>query len=537
MTLHNEKGPATNGAQSQTYCHHSNLKHNVFQDVPQAENTDSIKQDFETLKARAEKLRKDSSPEEINTIIQDCAGIGVIARRRVLEIIKKKTDIPLGNLEKAQIEFSGGVEPNHLSSAHSVLSKLGYENILATVTHVWAWDRRGIWRAIPDRELKQLVQSALEEQGEAVMRALVDGVTDVLKSEIFRTEHEWNRSQDTINVVNGELHRNKSAWELRPHDREHFLTTQIPVIYNPEATCPRFSQFLQEIFRGDPDATAKAQALLEMIGYTLACHARYERFALLIGAGANGKSVVLEVIRLLVGRDNVAAVQPSQMGNKFQRAHLHLKLANLVTEIAEGSEIADAELKAIVSGELTTVEHKHQTPFDFSPYATCWFGANHMPHTRDFSDALFRRALVIPFNQTFKAGGNADPHLKNKLEMELSGILNLALKAYGDVIQRGSFTDPDSCLRAKEEWRIEADQVAQFLGDRCEMVADARTSSAELYLAYKLWTEDAGITRRLNRKNFTNRVQRRGGQLCKGSGGKRMIAGVRLKSMVEEDDF
>ena len=292
---------------------------------------------------------------------------------------------------------------------------------------------------------------------------------------------------------------------------------------------------MQEIFEGDTDSEAKAQALLEMIGYSLTSDARYERFALLIGSGANGKSVVMEVIRLLVGRENVTAVQPSQFDNKFQRAHLHLKLVNLVTEIPEGGEIADAELKAIVSGELTTAEHKNQPPFDFRPYATCWFGTNHMPHTRDFSDALFRRALVMPFNRTFKAGKNADPNLKEKLAGELSGVLNLALQAYGEVLKRGSFTDPECCLRAKEEWRLEADQVAQFIGERCEMLPDARIESGNLYFAYKNWADDAGIMRRLNRKNFTNRVQRCGGQPCKGSGGVRMIAGVRVKSMVEGD--
>ena len=61
-----------------------------------------------------------------------------------------------------------------------------------------------------------------------------------------------------------------------------------------------------------------------------------------------------------------------------------MKLANLVTEIAEGAVMADAELKAITSGELTTAEHKNKDPFDFQPFSTCWFGTNHMPHTRDF---------------------------------------------------------------------------------------------------------------------------------------------------------
>jgi putative DNA primase/helicase len=83
--------------------------------------------------------------------------------------------------------------------------------------------------------------------------------------------------------------------------------------------------------------------------------------------------------------------------------------------------MADAEIKAITSGELITAEHKNKPPFDFSPFATCWFGTNHMPHTRDFSDALFRRALILTFNRVF-AEHERDPKLKEKLIAELEGI-------------------------------------------------------------------------------------------------------------------
>jgi putative DNA primase/helicase len=38
-----------------------------------------------------------------------------------------------------------------------------------------------------------------------------------------------------------------------------------------------------------------------------------------------------------------------------------------------------------------TVEHKMQAPFDFKPFCTLWIGTNHIPTTRDFSDAIFRR--------------------------------------------------------------------------------------------------------------------------------------------------
>lgn len=420
------------------------------------------------------------------------------------------------------------LETDDLHYARKTIDHIGYENLISTNTHIWLWNDAGVWKTAPDRQIKQHVQNTLEYFNCEISRSLVDSVTDILKTEIYAPEHIWNINSDVINVANGELHWNGAQWELKPHCSENYSTTQIPVIYDTQADCPRFKQFINEIFEGDLDSKYKATALMEMIGYTLISKARFERFALLIGSGANGKSVVLEVITAMLGADNVCAVQPSQLSNKFQRAHLHLKLANLVTEIAEGGTIADAELKSITSGELITAEHKNKDPFDFKPFCTCWFGTNHLPHTRDFSDALFRRALVIPFNRQFK-GKDADPHLKDKLIDELSGIMNLALQAFGDVLKRGTFTEPQSCLDAKQEWRIEADQVAQFIEDRCVLEpAHAGIESAALYTEYKSWADDAGIKYGLGHKNFTNRLVRLGCAKHKGTGGKRLIKGIRI---------
>lgn len=445
----------------------------------------------------------------------------------------KKAGVGITRLDKAIADRrteTGEIspEPDHLELAREVIDHIGADNLLGTVAHVWRWHNSGVWRPVPDRAIKQDVQRSLENNGRQVFRGTVDAIADVLKTETHAHEHRWDVNHDAVNVLNGELHWNGTEWELLPHCREHYRTTQIPVIYDPDADCPRFTKFLTEIFEGDTDGAEKALAVLEMIGYTLVSHANFERFALLIGPGANGKSVVMEVVRALVGRENVAAVQPSQFGNKFQRAHLHLKLANLVTELAEGGEIADAELKSITSGELTTAEHKGKDPFDFCPFCTCWFGANHMPHTRDFSDALFRRALVIPFNRVFKAGVDANPHLKTELLEELPGIMNLALQAFGEVVKREKFTEPQSCLTAKQEWKLEADQAAQFAADKCVIEADTAIESGVLYSEYKFWADEAGISRKLSQKNFTRRIERLGGKAYKGTGGKRMISGIRL---------
>jgi putative DNA primase/helicase len=358
---------------------------------------------------------------------------------------------------------------------------------------------------------------------------VVDSILDLLKTEIFKTGQQFDAQHRLINVLNGELHYHNGLWVLQKHCREHYLTTQLPVARTPKAKAPRFTQFLDEVFRDDEDKRQKATIVLEAIGYSLLAYCAYEKVFLLIGPGANGKSVLMATVEALVGANQVAAVQPSQFENRFQRAHLHRKLVNLVTEIAEGHEIADAQLKAIVSGELTTAEHKHKPPFDFHPFATCWFGTNHLPHTRDFSDALFRRAIILTFNRTFSEE-EQDKHLKEKLAAGLPGILNMALEALAGVFERGEFTRAKSSDKAKEEWRINCDHVAQFTEECCTIGPYLSIQSGTLFRVYDMWAQWVGIKPRhiLNQKNFTGRLVRKGVKPYKGSHGARMLVNIDL---------
>ena len=432
-------------------------------------------------------------------------------------------------LEKSmkQTRTDTGAAVNHLTLAREIVAFYGAENVVHTNAFIWRWNDGGVWCALDDREIKQVIHKKAENALEDPTKTIIDSVLDLTKTEIFKPSHNWDVDQTTINCLNGELSWTGSEWEFQPHCREHYRTTQIPVAYDKTAGAPRFEQFLMEVFDGDHDGDQKQILICEAIGYTLLSSTKFEKFFLLIGPGANGKSVLMDVVAELIGFQNVAAVQPSQFENRFQRAHLNNKLMNCVTELAQGAEIHDAQLKAIVSGEITTAEHKHKSPFDFQPYATCWFGSNHMPHTRDFSDALFRRAIIIPFHRVFSEP-QQDKNLKEKLKSELPGILNFALEGIAAVFERGNFTETQSSMDAKKEWRLNADQAAEFAADECRFEFGLEIESKHLYEAYKRWSEDAGIRKTLNRKNFTQRIERLGAEQTRGTGGVRMLAGVDL---------
>jgi len=492
-----------------------------------------VKSTREELTKRIEET--DNFDRLLGPIARDVTQSGLPATYILMlrKSLAKKAGVTVKALEQdaGERKHEGGSSDNsklnHLKIAEQVINRYGIENIIYFGGLIYLWRKKGVWQKVDDQEVKKKIHNIIGDN-ENINQGVINSILSMLQTKAFLPNHRFDIVTNTINCLNGELEWTKEeGWTLKTHNKEHYRTTQIPVVYNPQARAPRFGKFLNEIFAGDKDRILKAALICEILGYTLLSTCLYEIFILLIGPGANGKSVLMRTVESLVGRENVCGVQPSQLDNKFQRAHLHGQLANVVTEIREGYKINDAQIKALASGELTTAEHKHKTPFDFHPFATGWFGTNHMPHTQDFSEALFRRAIIIPFNKIFNQK-EQDKHLIDKLKKELPGILNMALAGLEQVFLRGGFTRTIECEDAKKRWRLECDQAAQFVEDCCEFGPDFYESSKNIYENYQRWAEENGVKGKLNRNNLTTRVCRLGAEQNRGVGGVRILSGVHL---------
>lgn len=407
---------------------------------------------------------------------------------------------------------------SHRQTADTVIADIGRENLIYTSNAFWQWvvdengNPKGLWEIIDDRAIKQLI---LKHTGE-LTAGTVSSILDHIKTKQFKSEFLFNPESNTINCLNGEIRVSETGVTLEPHMRENYRTSQIPVAYAPDAECPQFSRFLNDIFREDEDSEQKKTSLLEMMGYSLTSTAILQKAMILVGSGANGKSVLLSVLEALCGRKNCAAVQPRDFENTFKIAHLHGKLANIVTEFQEGSSIAEDVFKAIISGDPLSCSHKYSKEFEFNPYCTLWFSTNHLPHIRDFSDAVFRRAIIIQFNEKFE-GRSADPFLVKKLIKELPGILNLCLVAYQALVERGGeFTEAPSSKRTKAEWRVNSDQLMQFIEDKIDYITPEETpdqyfmSGSDLYDLYKQWYEESGgsVRYRIGRNQLIERFKK-----------------------------
>ncbi len=417
---------------------------------------------------------------------------------------------------------SGSSDTSQLGLARRTAENIGRCNLIYTRKSFFLWSGK-VWEECNDERIRQKIIEVGESINDQLLPKMqkeltvtrVNAVLGHLRTQCFSGDIEFDMPTDSICCLNGELFPAGNTWELGPHRRESYRLSLLPVAFDPSAMAPRFERFLQEVFKGDPDAADKIECILQFLGYSLTTNCRFEKFIVLVGAGENGKSILLGVVTNLVGSKNAASVDPSQFGNKFQRAYLFGKLVNLITEISEGHQIDDGSLKAITSGEPMTAEHKGKDPFTFCPCCKCWFGTNHLPHTRDTSHAFFRRGLLIEFNNKFKKANDpsrtdsdqlADVFLAEALKSESQGIFNMALAALGRLRAQGGFTEPASSVAARASWKLGADQVAQFVDERCKTGNDLTVPVKELFCRYVEWAAASGIRKPFTKNAFGRRL-------------------------------
>jgi putative DNA primase/helicase len=220
----------------------------------------------------------------------------------------------------------------------------------------------------------------------------------------------------------------------------------------------------------------------------------YHVAVMLLGSGANGKSVFLGLIRALLGRRNVSAVTVQALvEHRFASAQLHGKLANICGDLDARAIKRSDVFKMATGGDSILAERKNQQPFEFVSFATQMFSANEAPISSDQSEAWFRRWQVVPFTRTFTPD-QADPALLKRLTKteELEGLLVRAVHALRELMIRQHFHPPESVREANALYRYRLDTVEAFVNERCVVHPNAWCARSALYNDYRTWITDGG---------------------------------------------
>lgn len=319
--------------------------------------------------------------------------------------------------------------------------------------------------------------------------------------------------------------------ELLPHAPEHRRLCALNIVWDPAAKAERFLAFLSEIWGDEKDYAERVDFLQEWMGYLLLPSNRFERFLWLTGAGANGKSVLLDVMANLVGRENTTWAHLDRLNRSAVRAALEGKMLNISTEMNADGTLADGHLKSITSGEAVDAEAKYKDPYSFIPTVKLVAATNHLPRLKDTSGGFARRACILAFNKVFKPE-ERDANLGRTLAGELTGILAWSLDGLARLLERGRFVPPPSSDATVQAYRIEADSVALFNHEYLDPCTSG-TPVGTLYQAYREFCTTFGF-QPTNVAIFGRRLSEAGIETVRKSRGK-PIRGAKIRTSTEAD--
>ena len=279
------------------------------------------------------------------------------------------------------------------------------------------------------------------------------------------TADVWDADPWLLNTPDGVV--DLRTGKLRPHSSGDFMT-QITAV-GPGGDCPRFKAFLSEIMAGDEEMVAFVQRVL---GYCLTGDISEEVIFFLYGTGQNGKGVLTSTLEWIIADYCKSAgdeVFTETKNDRHSTEIARLKGARvvLVTEVGQGRRWAEARLKKLTGGDTITARFMRQDDFEFKPQFKPLISANHKPQLKSVDVAMRRRMHLLPFLVTIPPE-KRDNELKAKLRDEGPGILRWLIDGCLEY-QRVGLAPPKSVVAATDEYFQGEDDVANWIGERCEV--------------------------------------------------------------------
>ena len=319
---------------------------------------------------------------------------------------------------------------------------------------------------------------------------------------------ELDTNSYLLGVANGVI--NLRTGGLREETKEEYITKQATVVFNPDATCPRWFEFLNEVMDGDNEMI---DYLKRIVGYSLTGDTKEQVLFFLFGHGANGKSVFVNTIQDLLGdyaiQTPVSTLMTRGKGS-INNDVARMRGARFVatTETEEGSKFNESEIKLLTGGDTITCRFLRQEFFEYRPEFKIWISGNHKPVPGD-GHSIWRRLILIPF-EVIVDDADQDKELNLKLREELSGILNWAIEGCLEWQDEGLKT-PQKIVDAIREYKSEMDRVLTWMDECCQSKprTGAETKASELYSSYKYWAHENGEWA-MSQRIFGNKLSEKG---------------------------
>lgn len=311
---------------------------------------------------------------------------------------------------------------------------------------------------------------------------------------------EWDQTTGVLPCSNGVVDLKNGT--LRPGKPTDYLRNAVPIDYDPSAKCPVFMLFLASVM--DEDQTMVG-FLKRLFGHAIGGTPTENVFAVLVGPGGNGKSILALILSHVLGELawSVRAeffLDSGRFGSADAPSASLLSICGkrviFASEPAEGRAFDNAKVKHLTGSDRLTCRGpyaKHE--ISFTPTHVPFLLANTKPAASAGDEAFWRRTIIIEFLINFVDNPEKpnerlrDRDILNKLKAEAPGILRWLVEGHMEW-QANGLQIPAKVRAATAEYRTETDTILHFVDDRCNRVEGSRESFRTLYEVYKHWASE-----------------------------------------------
>ena len=224
-----------------------------------------------------------------------------------------------------------------------------------------------------------------------------------------------------------------------------------------------------------------------------------ERAFIMWGEGENGKSVLLDYISYLLGKDNISNIPLQELtSDKFAVANLDGKHANIFSDLEKNEFKQTSKFRALASGEPVYAQFKNKQGFDLHPFSSLIFSTNRFPKVYgDNKQGFFRRWIIIKWLRNFENDPQRDSKLKKKLlenptdrDTVFSNLIHISRRLYNS----NKFSYSKDWKENQKIWNENADPLKNFIESYTLEVENHNESKRETHNFYKEICDELGET-------------------------------------------
>jgi P4 family phage/plasmid primase-like protien len=345
----------------------------------------------------------------------------------------------------------------------------------------WLWDANLFkWQIVDEVDILNMIADATGEDvispknRTLILNSLKQEGRKHIPKPIKETWIQFNN--EIIDIMTGE------KFIASP---EYFTTNPLPNNLHPEnfELTPVMDRIFEEWVGKD-----NVRLLYEIIAYCMLPDYPVNRLFCFVGAGMNGKSKYLELLRKFIGGSNCCTTElDTLLNSRFEITRLHKKLVCMMGETNFNEMTKTSIIKKLTGGDLIGFEYKNKNPFDEKNYAKILIATNNLPATTDKTVGFYRRWTIIDFPNQFSEAKDILAEIPEE-EYQSLGLKCCAILK--EVLTIRKFTNEGSIEERTEKYEAKSNFLDKFVNEMTVMDANAHITSSDFFKKFQAWCKE-----------------------------------------------